>query len=206
MNGTYKIAVADSNTLILQALSDMIEKDRRFSLVATVRTAESFLETCLRVPVDVGILEWDIPKLGAAKLMDILRDRPHAPRIVVYASSTDQDVTRRAMLAGAAGYCPRDAQEQQLLDIASSVAAGRMVFPFVDLRNLSQDPRASLTTRERDLLTALARGRTNAQLADELEISINTVKFHLRNLYDKLELKNRAQAIAFFYSLESRST
>ena len=204
MDGSYNIVVGDSNTLILQALSDMIEKDRRFSLVATVRTAEGFLETCLRVPVDVGILEWDIPKLGAAKLIDILRDRPASPRIVIYASSTDQDVTRRAMLAGAAGYCPRDAHEQQLLDTASSVAAGRMVFPFVDLRNLGQDPRASLTTRERDLLTALARGRTNAQLADELEISINTVKFHLRNLYDKLELKNRAQAIAFFYSLQSR--
>jgi two-component system, NarL family, nitrate/nitrite response regulator NarP len=205
MDGTHKIIVGDSNTLILQALADMIEKDRRFSLVATARTAEGFLETCLRVPVDVGVLEWDIPKLGAAALLDILRDRPSSPRIVVYASSTGQDVTRRAMLAGAAGYCPRDTQEQQLLDIAASVAAGRMVFPFVDLRNIANDPRAILTTRERDMLTALARGRTNAQLADELAISINTVKFHLRNLYDKLELKNRAQAIAFFYEQQSRS-
>jgi two-component system, NarL family, nitrate/nitrite response regulator NarP len=205
MDGTHKIIVGDSNTLILQALADMIEKDRRFSLVATARTAEGFLETCLRVPVDVGVLEWDIPKLGAAALLDILRDRPSSPRIVVYASSTGQDVTRRAMLAGAAGYCPRDTQEQQLLDIAASVAAGRMVFPFVDLRNIANDPRAILTARERDMLTALARGRTNAQLADELAISINTVKFHLRNLYDKLELQNRAQAIAFFYEQQSRS-
>ncbi len=202
MEKNYTIIIGDSNTLILQALSAMIEKDSRFSLVATARTAEGFLDTCLRVPVDVGILEWDIPKLGAAHLLQILRDRADAPRIVVYASSTDQNVTRSAMMAGAAGFCPRDAQQEQLLDVASSVAAGRMVFPFVDLRNLQQDPRDKLTAREKDMLTALARGRTNSQLASELDISINTVKFHLRNLYDKLELKNRAQAIAFFYSLD----
>ena len=201
MDKSYKIIVGDSNTLILQALSAMIEKDRRFSLVATAKTAEGFLETCLRLPLHVGILEWDIPKLGAAKLLEILRDRPNAPRVVIYATLTDQDVTRRAMLAGAAGYCPRDAHEAQLLDTAASVAAGRMVFPYVDLRSLKQDPRERLTSREKDLLTALAKGRTNAQLASELDISINTVKFHLRNLYDKLELSSRAQAIAFFYSL-----
>lgn len=203
MDAPYRIIVGDSNTLILQALSAMIDNDRRFSLVATARSAEGFLETCLRVPVDVGILEWDIPKLGAAKLLEILRDRPGAPRTVIYASSTDQDVTRRAMLAGAAGYCPRDAQQEQLLDIAAGVAEGRMVFPYVDLRSLEQDPRERLTLRERDMLSALAKGRTNAQLAAEHGISINTVKFHLRNLYDKLDLKNRAQAIAFFYSLDT---
>ena len=203
MDKLYKIIVGDSNTLILQALSAMIEKDRRFSLVATAKTAEGFLETCLRLPLDVGILEWDMPGLGAAKLLEILRDRPDAPRIVIYAASADQDVTRRAMLAGAAGYCPRDAHEEQLLDIAAGVAAGRMVFPFVDLRRLKQDPREKLTAREKDLLTALAKGSTNAQLASEHDISVNTVKFHLRNLYDKLDLTSRAQAIAFFYSLDT---
>jgi two-component system nitrate/nitrite response regulator NarP len=52
------------------------------------------------------------------------------------------------------------------------------------------------------MLAALARGRTNTELAAELNISINTVKFHLRNLYEKLDLKNRSQAIAFFYANE----
>ena len=59
-----------------------------------------------------------------------------------------------------------------------------------------------LTEREKAMLAALARGRTNTELAAELNISINTVKFHLRNLYEKLDLKNRSQAIAFFYANE----
>lgn len=194
------IIVADSNTLLLQALADLFERDSRFSLVATSKTAEGFLESCLRVPVELGVVEWNIPQLGAERLLGILRDRPQAPRIIVYAASNDPDVPRRAMAAGAAAFCHRDAPQEQLLDIAATVATGRMVFPYMDVRALRRDPRESLTEREKTLMAALAKGRTNTELADELGISINTVKFHLRNLYDKLGLRNRSQAIAFFYA------
>jgi two-component system nitrate/nitrite response regulator NarP len=129
-----------------------------------------------------------------------LRDRPKPPRIVIYASSNDPDIPRRAMAAGAAGFCTRDTSPEQLLDIIATVAAGRMVFPFLDVRALKRDPREELTAREKTMLLALARGRTNNELAKELGISINTVKFHLRNLYEKLSFKNRSQAIAFYYS------
>ena len=57
-----------------------------------------------------------------------------------------------------------------------------------------------MTAREKTMLAALAGGRTNTELASEFAISINTVKFHLRNLYEKLGLRNRSQAIAFHYS------
>lgn len=200
MAETHSIIVADANTILLQALSDLFERDRRFSLVATSKTAEGFLETCLRVPVDIGIIEWGIPQLGAERLLGILRDRPQAPRLIVYATDTDPEIPRRAMAAGAAAFCTRDAPEQQLLDVALSVASGRMVFPYMDVRGLKRDPREGLTAREKALLAALAKGRTNTELATELGISINTVKFHLRNLYEKLGLKNRSQAIAFHYA------
>jgi two-component system nitrate/nitrite response regulator NarP len=197
------LIVADSNTLMLQALAELFERDRRFTLVATSKTAEGFLETCLRVPVDIGIIDWTIPQLGAERLLAILRDRPNAPRIIVYAATTDSDVPRRAMAAGAAGFCPRDAPQDQLLDMAATVATGRMVFPFMDVRSLKRDPRETLTEREKTMLASLARGRTNTELAADLGISINTVKFHLRNLYEKLGFRNRSQAIAFFYSSET---
>jgi two-component system nitrate/nitrite response regulator NarP len=192
--------IADPNTLMLQALSDLIERDSRFSLVATSKTAEGFLESCLRVPIDIGIVDWAIPKLGAERLLAILRDHPNCPRIVVYASGSDPEVPRRAMAAGAAGYCSREAPEAQLIEAALAVASGRMVFPYMDVRSLKRDPSETLTEREKTLLGALAKGRSNTELAADLGISINTVKFHLRNLYEKLGFKNRSQAIAFFYA------
>lgn len=200
MTEIRSVIVADPNTIMLQALSELFERDKRFSLVATSKTAEGFLESCLRVPVDIGIVDWTIPQLGAERLLGILRDRPDAPRVIVYSGSGDPDVPRRAMAAGAAAFLTRDAPEQQLLEVAATVAAGRMVFPFMDVRSLKRDPRDSLTEREKTLLAALAKGRTNTELAAELDISINTVKFHLRNLYEKLGLHNRSQAIAFYYA------
>jgi len=197
---TIELILADPNPLMLQALSVIFDRDRRFSLVATAKTAEGFLEACLRVPVPLGVIDWTLPQLGAERLLAILREQPNPPRLVVYASSADQDIPRRAMAAGAAGFCAREAPPEQLLDTLEAVAAGRMVFPFLDVRSLRRDPREELTGREKAMLTALARGRTNTELASELGISINTVKFHLRNLYEKLGLKNRSQAIAFHYS------
>lgn len=200
MPDAVTLLLADSNTLMLQALSDLFERDRRFSLVATAKTAEGFLEASLRVPVAIGIVEWNIPLLGAERLLGVLRDRPHTPRLIVYAAANDPDVPRRAMAAGAAAFCSRDAPQEQLIDIAAAVATGRMVFPYLDVRELKRDPRESLTDREKTILAALAKGRTNTELAADLGISINTVKFHLRNLYEKLGLQNRAQAIAFYYA------
>ena len=200
MSAPIELILADPNPLMLQALSEIFERDRRFSLVATAKSAEGFLEACLRAPVPVGVIDWTLPQLGAERLLTILREQAKPPRIVVYASPGDPDIARRALAAGAAGFCTRDTPPEQLLDIAATVAAGRMVFPFLDVRGLKRDPREDLTAREKTMLAALARGRTNTELAAELAISINTVKFHLRNLYEKLGFRNRAQAIAFYYS------
>ena len=109
-------------------------------------------------------------------------------------------MARRVMGFGAAGFCPKSDPPERLLDTVAAVAAGQMVFPFVDVRQLNRDPWAHLTGREKELLTALAEGRSNDEIARHLSLSVNTVKFHLRNLYDKLAIKNRAQAVAFYFS------
>ena len=75
-----------------------------------------------------------------------------------------------------------------------------MVFPYIDVRDLQNNLLQSLSRRETDMLEALSRGLTNRELSVDLGISANTVKFHLSNLYDKLSVKNRAQAIAYYYS------
>jgi two-component system nitrate/nitrite response regulator NarP len=87
-----------------------------------------------------------------------------------------------------------------LLDAVASVARGRMSLPYVDLQTLTKDPLGELTARERELLVALANGWTNLQIASRIGISRNTVKYHLKNLYDKLGVSNRAMAVALYMS------
>ncbi|MGR3491340.1 MAG: response regulator transcription factor [Shimia sp.] len=191
--------LADSNPLVLSALSEIIERDPRFSLVATAATAEGFLGTVMRVPVQVGVIDWNLPALGGARLIEVLRDQANAPRIVVYAEDSG-DLPRMAMTAGAAAYAPRSSDAETLTETCVDVAAGKMVFPFLDVRELQGDPIHQLSRKERGMLEALSKGLTNRELSKELGVSVNTVKFHLSNLYEKLNVKNRAQAIAFYYS------
>lgn len=199
-SAVINVGLADANPLILGALSECFDQDPRFSLVFTSRTAEGFLEVALRADIAVGVIGWSLPALGGRRLMEVIRAQKHVPKIVVYDDGAQSDIAQAAMSAGAAGFCSRNEPPERLLTIVSEVAAGHMVFPFLDVRELSRDPIDSLTRRERLLLERLATGLSNKELANDLDLSINTVKFHLRNLFEKLSVNSRTQAIALYYS------
>jgi two-component system nitrate/nitrite response regulator NarP len=196
------IMLADNNPLMLAAMSEVFERDKRFSLVATSATAEGFLGTVIRMPVRVGVIDWNLPALGGAKLIDVLREQPNPPKLVVYGDE-NSDTPRKAMASGAAGFSARSASVDRLVETCIAVAKGQMIFPFLDIRSLQQDPINQLSKREKALLEALSTGLTNRELARQFEISPNTVKFHLSNLFEKLSVKNRTQAIAFYYANRS---
>jgi two-component system nitrate/nitrite response regulator NarP len=198
-NIKINIMLADSNPLVLTAMSEFFERDTRFSLVATSSTAEGFLGMAIRIPVDIGVIDWNLPALGGGKLIEVLREQDTSPRIVVYGDQA-KNLPRIAMSAGAAAFASRSDDVNGLLSICADVAQGKMVFPFLDVRQLQKDPIQQLSRRERAILEALSKGLTNRELSSELGISINTVKFHLSNLFEKLSVRNRAQAIAYFYS------
>ncbi len=194
------VALANSNPLVLSAMAEIFDHDPRFSLVTTTATAEGFLGAVMRVSVAIGVIDWQLPALGGQKLIEVLRDQPNAPRLVVYGDESRDDLPRLSMIAGAAGFVGQNAVIDKLLQTCLSVASGQMVFPFLDIRALQSDPMLLLTKRERALLEALATGLTNRELARDFSISDNTVKFHLSNLFEKLGVANRTKAIAFYYA------
>lgn len=202
---TIDVALADSNALMLSALAEIIDKDVRFSLMSTTSSAESFLQTALTVPCTTAVIDWNIPTLGAESLLHILREQQCSTRVIICSHGSSSDIPKRAMAAGAAGFFSHSDPSDKLLQCVLDVASGKMVFPYLDVREL-HDPLQSLTRMEQAILLSLASGRTNKQLSADHAISINTVKFHLRNVYDKLAVNNRAQAIAFYYSSAHRAT
>jgi two-component system nitrate/nitrite response regulator NarP len=203
ISAPISIMLGDGNPLVLSAMSEMFDRDARFSLVATSATAEGFLGTVMRVPVQIGVIDWELPVLGAEKLTEVLRAQENAPRVIIYGND-DSALVKRAMSAGAAAYATRSGSTETLIQTCLDVAAGKMVFPFLDVRELRNDPIESLSRKEKLLLDALATGLTNKELSRELEISTNTVKFHLSNIFDKLSVRNRAQAIAYYYSHKAK--
>ena len=194
------VVLADPNSLMLGALSEYFDNDPRFSLLATARSAEAFLEVVLQTRASVGVIEWALPQMGGAKLLEILRSHESAPRIVVSGVQHGISMARQTMAAGAAGFCSRDEPPERLLDVVQEIAHGGMVFPFLDVRELGRSPLDTLTDRERRLVELLAQGLSNKELARELDISLNTVKFHLRNVFDKLAVRTRTQVVALYYA------
>ena len=192
------VVLGEKNPLLQSSLTQVFEDDERFRLVAVTADGERFLEAIERIPFDVGVIGWEMPYLDGRGVLQALRNRADGPRVIIYTGNSNPDVPRQAITLGAAGFCSKREPASQLIDTVLAVAHGRMVFPFIDVSSLATDPLAVLTPRERELLASLASGLTNQQMASQLDISLNTVKFHLKNLYDKLAVGNRAQAVAFY--------
>ena len=197
------LILCDSSPLVLSAMSETFEQDSRFSLVATSSTSEGFLATILRIEVQLCIIDWNIRDLSAEKLINLLRSQSIPPRTIIYGEGSDPDIARQAMGAGAAAFVSRSAPIETLVQTCLDVAAGKMVFPFLDIRDLRNDPINTLSRKEKVIIEALSEGLTNKQLSARLQISSNTVKFHISNIFDKLNVKNRAQAIAHYYKSKS---
>lgn len=195
---TIDLVICDKSPLVQAGLRQLFGGDPRFSLIAVAADGERFMEAVARLRFDVGIIGWDMPSLNGRGVLEALRERGAAPRIVVYTGNAGSEIPRQAVQLGAAGYCSKAEPLTRLVETVLAVAEGRMMFPFMDMREAAKDPFADLTQRERELLAELARGRTNAQLARDIGISLNTVKFHLKNLYEKLDVRNRAQAVAWY--------
>jgi DNA-binding NarL/FixJ family response regulator len=196
------VAVADKNPMILAALHSLLTEDKRFNLMLMASDGERFLDKVVRLPIDIGIIGWDLPRLHARDILLALSKRPGAPKIVIYSGTKDPAAPAEALRLGGAGFVSKLSPPQRLLEVFATVAGGDMVFPFVDVQKVRTDPLAALTHRERDLLAALESGRSNAQLAREFGISVNTIKFHLRNLFGKLEVRNRTQAICHYLEMK----
>lgn len=192
------VVLADKSPLVLAGLSHMFDVDDRFTLLATAADGERFMEAVVRLSFDIGIIGWDMPYMEGRAVLKALRGEVQepAPRIIVYTGNSAPGIPRQVMHMGGAGFCSKRESPERLIETVLAVSEGRMVFPFMDITGPGGDPFSSLTAREQELLAALAQGHTNAQIASELNISLNTVKFHLKNLYGKLNVRNRAQAVA----------
>lgn len=193
-----RVALADKNPLIQAALKQLLSDDGRFELVHVSAGCEEFLRSVAERPVDVGVIGWIIGSCDGRAILDHLSRLEFPPRIVVYTGDVNPIVPTQVMRHGGAAYVSKSEQPAVLLDTIAAVAAGRMVFPFIDVRTLYDNPLASLTRRELEVLSDLASGRTNKQIARELDVSLNTVKFHVRNLFQKLGVNSRSQAIALY--------
>jgi two-component system nitrate/nitrite response regulator NarP len=193
-----KLAIADKNPVVRTGLAEIIGRDGRFEVAAAVATGAGFLRLIDETAIDIAIIGWALQDMSGGDILAEIKARRHPVRTIVYTGEPGLDVLRRTIKAGAWGFMSKSDEPDVLIETISSVSHGRVSFPFVDMEAASRDPLDVLTVRERELLAALADGWSNLQIAARIGISRNTVKYHLKNLYDKLNINNRAMAVALF--------
>jgi len=193
-----RVGIADKSPLMQTALRTLLSDDGRFQVVSISKNAAEFLTRCSNEDLDVAVVGWVIAPGDARFILDHLQTRSNAPRIVVYTGIEGETVPAHVMAHGGAAFVSKNEQPEYLLDTVAEVARGRMVFPYLDVSQINASPLSTLTKRELEILSSLAAGSTNKEIAAEKGVSTNTVKYHIRNLFEKLGVSNRGQAIALY--------
>ncbi|MDH4021198.1 MAG: response regulator transcription factor [Xanthomonadales bacterium] len=193
-----RVGIADKSPLMRAALKHLFSEDDRLQLVSTSEDSDGFLKFLESVPMDVAVVGWIIPPGDARFILDRLQTRKNSPRVVVYTGFESETVPAQVMAHGGAAFVSKNEEPVHLLNTIVQVAGGSMVFPYLDVSLLNANPLSTLTKRELEILASLAAGRTNKEIAAEKAVSTNTVKYHIRNLFEKLGVSNRGQAIALY--------
>lgn len=200
-----RVVVAERNPLVVSALREMLQCDGRFEFFGSVRSGKHFLELAMAGEFDVAVIGWKLVDMDGADVLAEIQNRKLDVRVTVFSNDHDIGILKQCVRLGAQGYCFQFDDPPVIFETILAVAHGRICIPYIDINKVNDTPLSQLTVRERELLAVLSDGWTNLQIATRTGISENTVKYHLKNLYDKLDVRNRAMAVAL-YSNEKRRT
>lgn len=208
-----RVLIADDHALFRDGLRSLLEA-RGVEVVGEARNGREAIELARRSNPDVVLMDLIMPELGGLAATKLLSAELPQVRVVVVTASEDDADLFEAIKSGAQGYLPKDVESGRFFELLDGVTRGEPALtPALArkvLNELARPPAAppertpdALTEREQEVLELLVQGiTTNRGLAERLVVSENTVKYHLRNILDKLHVQNRAQVVS--YALRNR--
>jgi DNA-binding NarL/FixJ family response regulator len=206
MTEPVRIVIADDHPVFRSGLRAMLEVEDGVEVVGEASTGTGAVSLVREVQPDLVLMDLNMPELdGVSATRQILHDSPHV-RVMVLTMFDDDDSVFAAMRAGAQGYLLKGANHAEVRHAVHLVAAGGAMFgPAVAARVIEffARPRPTgvalafpqLTDREHEILDLLAQGQSNLSIAARLHISQKTVRNHVSNIFTKLAVADRAQAI-----------
>jgi two-component system, NarL family, nitrate/nitrite response regulator NarL len=195
--------VVDDHPFYRDGVSRGLTLDGRIEVVGEAGGGREALDLIAREEPDVALVDYQMPDLDGVAVAHALRRDGVATKVLLVSAITDGAVVFRALEAGAAGYLAKDAPRSEIVDAVMRVSRGGTVVPpelaagLADQIRLRSDTAAPvLTPRELEVLRGFARGLSIPQVAGELIVAPSTVKTHAQRLYEKLEVSDRAAAVA----------
>ena len=197
-----RILIADDNPEFREGLRGLLAGAPDTAVVGEATTGDQAIALAARLQPDVALMDLKMPGLnGIEATRRIVSASPHIGVLVV-TMFEDDDSVFAAMRAGARGYLLKGALKAETLRAIRAVASGEAIFsPAIARRLMTFFARPAapalpeLTDREREILTLIAQGRSNQQIAEQLYLSLKTVRNHVSNIFGKLQVVDRAQAV-----------
>jgi len=204
-----RILLADDHTVMRRGLRLLLESQPEFSVVAEAADGRQAVEQAEAVHPDVAVVDIAMPNLSGIEAAQRMSAAIPDIAIVILSMHSDEGYVLRALKAGAKGYLLKDSAEGDLIEAIKAVHQGRTFFSSEITRMLvsdyvreirargAEDSYDLLTPREREILQLLARGKSNKEIAADLNLSPYTVETHRRNLQEKLNLHSFAELILY---------
>ncbi|HSH81827.1 MAG TPA: response regulator transcription factor [Herpetosiphonaceae bacterium] len=201
-----KILIADDHPMFREGVRSMLRREDSVTLVGEATTGSAAITLAAELQPDVILMDVHMPEVnGIDATRRILQQHPHI-RVLVLTMFEDDDSVFAALRAGARGYLLKGADKAEIVRAISGVASGEAIFgPAIAQRLIAffsapQTPAPppvlpELTDREREILVLMTHGLSNQAIADRLVVSLKTVRNNVSNIFSKLEVADRAQAI-----------
>ena len=199
MTARIRVLIVDDHPIVRSGLSSVLSSQADFDVVGEAANGEEAVRLADALAPDVVLMDLRMPvRDGVSSTEEIVRTRPATRVVVLTTYATDGDILR-AVEVGAVGYLLKDAPHDELFRALRAVMRGERYLGSAVAERLmarwSRPASASLTDREREVLTHVARGASNKNIAAQLGISEPTVKAHLVHIFEKLDVENRTAAV-----------
>ncbi|MEQ3551848.1 response regulator transcription factor [Pseudonocardia nematodicida] len=204
---TITVLLADDQEMVRTGFRLILSAEEGIEVVGEAGTGDDAVRLARELRPDVVLMDIRMPGIDGLEATKRLRADPAPPRIVVVTTFDLDEYVYGALRSGSCGFLLKDAGPRLLVEAVRAAAAGdSLVSPSVTVRLLERltepaparpDVRGRLSPRELDVARAVARGRTNHEIAGDLFLSLSTVKTHLTNIGSKLDARNRVEIAAW---------
>jgi DNA-binding NarL/FixJ family response regulator len=196
-----KLLIADDHRLILDAIRLVLDEADDIEVVGEATRGSQVLPLVGQTNPDVVLLDVQMPEMDGLTCLDLIRKRHPEVNVVILSGHDDQETIGAALARGATSFIAKHVDPRDLPS-ALRLAMQGTVHQAVAREERADDDearRAGLTPSEQRVLEALARGLSNREIAEELWLTQQTVKFHLTNIYRRLSVSNRTEAVRHAY-------
>ena len=196
-NSKVRVLIADDHSIVRMGLASLLGTAKNVEIAGEAVNGEDAVRKALKLRPDIVIMDLVMPKKdGVAATEEILSAAPETKVLILTTFGTSDDIAR-ALKVGAIGAIMKSVTNRELLAAVQSVAQGkRFVSAEVEGILANDPPIPELSQRQREILESISRGLTNKEIATALDISLESVKSHVKVILEKLEASSRTEAAA----------